>query len=67
LPVTPAGSTAFHRLCGTADLTLQKAVGMLRDAGYAALADDIERTLVGRDIISGRWSFQLVGECEQRA
>jgi hypothetical protein len=52
----------FHRLCGTADLTLQEAVGMLRDAGHAALADDIEQTLVGRDIASGRWSFQLVEE-----
>jgi hypothetical protein len=50
----------FHRLCGTADLTLQEAVGMLRDAGQAALADDIAQTLVGRDIIPGRWSFQLV-------
>jgi hypothetical protein len=50
----------FHRLCGTADLTLQEAVGMLRDAGHAALADDIEQTLVGRDIIPGNWSFQLV-------
>ena len=52
----------FHRLCGTADLTLQEAVGMLRDAGHAVLADDIEQTLVGRDIVSGRWSFQLVEE-----
>ena len=52
----------FHRLCGTADLTLQEAVGMLRDAGHAVLADDIEQTLVGRDIVSCRWSFQLVEE-----
>jgi hypothetical protein len=50
----------FHRLCGTADLTLQEAVSMLRDAGHAALADDIEQTLVGRDTVSGRWSFELV-------
>jgi len=50
----------FHRLCGTADLTLQEAVAMLREAGHPALADDIERTLVGRDTIAGRWSFELV-------
>jgi hypothetical protein len=50
----------FHRLCGTADLTLQEAVGMLRDAGHAALAGDIEQTLVGRDTILGCWSFELV-------
>ena len=52
----------FHRLCGTADLTLQEAVGMLRNAGHAELADDIEQTLDGRDIVPGRWSFQLVEE-----
>jgi hypothetical protein len=50
----------FHRLCGTADLTLQEAVTMLREAGYAALAGDIEQTLVGRNVISGCWSFELV-------
>jgi hypothetical protein len=50
----------FHRLCGTADRTLQEATGMLREAGHAALADDIEQALVGRDIVPGWWSFQLV-------
>jgi hypothetical protein len=53
----------FHRLCGTADLTLQEAVSRLRDAGHADLAGDIgdiEHVLVGRDVIPGSWSFQLV-------
>jgi hypothetical protein len=50
----------LHRLCGMADLTLQEAVGLLRDAGHSALADDIEATLVGRDTIAGMWTFQLV-------
>lgn len=50
----------FHRLSGTADLTLQEAVRMLREAGHPDLADDIGRTMVGRDIVDGRWSFQLV-------
>lgn len=50
----------FHRLSGTADRTLKEATGMLREAGHAALADDIEQTLVGRDIVPGWWSFQLV-------
>src|SRR4051812_11981019 len=39
----------FHRLCGTADRTLPEAVSMLRDAGQATLASDIEQTLAGRD------------------
>ena len=53
---------AFHRLCGTADLTLGDGVAELRDAGHGELADRIERELVGRNILEGRWSFQVVEE-----
>ena len=53
---------AFHRLCGTADLTLGEAVEELREAGHTELADQVERELVGRNILEGRWSFQLVEE-----
>lgn len=51
---------AFHRRCGTADLTLGEAVEQLREAGHTELADRIERELVGRNILAGRWSFQVV-------
>ena len=51
---------AFHRRCGTADLALGDAVEKLRNAGHTELADRIERELVGRNIIAGRWSFQVV-------
>jgi hypothetical protein len=50
----------FHRLSGTADQTLQEAVELLRTAGRGELAQDIERTLVGRDTIAGMWTFQVV-------
>jgi hypothetical protein len=50
----------FHRLTGTADLALQEAVELLRKAGHSALADDLERDLVGRNVISDRWTFQIV-------
>lgn len=50
----------FHRLCGTADLTLQEAVRLIRAAGEPALADQIEQVLVGRDVVAGMWSYQLV-------
>src|SRR3954447_10214717 len=53
---------AFHRRCGTADLTLGEAVDQLRDAGHAELADRVERELVGRNVLEGRWSFQIVEE-----
>ena len=53
---------AFHRRCGTADLTLGDAVEQLRSAGHAELADRIEADLVGRNVLAGRWSFQVVEE-----
>src|SRR6188508_2480540 len=53
---------AFHRRCGTADLTLGEAVDQLREAGHSELADRIDREVVGRNVIEGRWSFQLVEE-----
>jgi hypothetical protein len=51
---------AFHRLSGTVDLTLQDGVRRLRDAGHDDLADLVDDVLVGRDVIDGRWTFQLV-------
>lgn len=51
---------AFHRLSGTADLTLGDAVRRLREAGHADLADRIDQDLVGRNVIPGRWTFQIV-------
>ncbi|MET0930343.1 MAG: hypothetical protein ABWX74_12535 [Aeromicrobium sp.] len=53
---------AFHRRCGEADLMLGDAVALLRDAGHDAIADDISTDLVGRNIVEGRWSFQVVEE-----
>lgn len=53
---------AFHRRCGTGDLTLGEAADLLREAGHGALADRVERELIGRNILAGRWSFQVVEE-----
>jgi hypothetical protein len=50
----------FHRLTGTADLTLQEAVELFREAGHTEIADDLERDLVGRNVIADRWTFQIV-------
>ncbi|MGJ9414389.1 hypothetical protein ACHAAC_16945 [Aeromicrobium sp. CF4.19] len=55
----------FHRLCGTADLTLGEAVDELREAGHDELADSIATELVGRNILAGRWSFQVVEEYDE--
>lgn len=51
---------AFHRRTGHADLTLGRAVDELREAGHAELADELDEVLVGRNVIQGRWTFQIV-------
>lgn len=52
----------FHQLTGGADLKLGEAVEQLRAAGHGELADEIERELVGRNVLEGRWTFQVVEE-----
>jgi hypothetical protein len=53
---------AFHRLTGMGDLTLGEAVDQFRKAGHDDIADRLERELVGRNVIEGRWTFQVVEE-----
>ena len=50
----------FHRRSGTADFTLGEAVELLRKAGHTDLADRIDRELVGRNVLPGMWTFQVV-------
>jgi hypothetical protein len=50
----------FHQHSGKADLLLQDAVALFREAGHDALADDLERDLVGRNVVADRWTFQIV-------
>lgn len=52
----------FHQMSGHADLTVGEAVEALRDAGHEALAERIQTELVGRNVIEGRWTFQVVEE-----
>lgn len=56
---------AFHRLSGHADLQAGEAADMLREAGHAELADRVETELIGRNVIEGRWTFQLVEEYDE--
>jgi nucleotide-binding universal stress UspA family protein len=55
----------FHRLTGTADLALGEAAALLRRAGHTDLADQIDREMVGRNVISGRWTFQIVEDYDE--
>lgn len=51
-----------HRLVGRADLLLGEAVELLRRAGHAELADRVDTEMVGRNVLPGRWTFQIVEE-----
>jgi hypothetical protein len=53
---------AMHQLTGTADFQLDEAVALFREAGHAKLADRIQQELIGRNVIPGHWTFQLVEE-----
>lgn len=52
----------FHQLLGHADLQLGEAVDQLRKAGHSEVADRLDQELVGRNVIEGRWTFQVVEE-----
>jgi hypothetical protein len=50
----------FHQLLGGADAMLDDVVDKLRACGQEEWADRIQRELVGRNVLQGRWSFQIV-------
>ncbi|MET9440456.1 hypothetical protein [Streptomyces sp. NPDC006610] len=51
---------SFHQLTGTADLELDRAVELLRKAGHPEWADRVETEVLGRNVIPGHWTFQIV-------
>jgi hypothetical protein len=51
---------SFHQLMGRADLQLGEACDKLREAGHDEVAEGLERELVGRNVLYGRWTFQIV-------
>ncbi|MFD9389407.1 hypothetical protein ACFWBB_01290 [Streptomyces sp. NPDC060000] len=51
---------SFHQLTGTADLELDRAVELLRRAGHGAWAERVETEILGRNVIPGHWTFQIV-------
>ena len=52
----------FHQLMGRADFLIGDASDMLRDAGHPEVADELATELVGRNVLYGRWTFQIVEE-----
>lgn len=52
----------FHQMSGRVDLLLGRAADELKDAGHDDLAEALATHLVGRNVLHGRWSFQIVEE-----
>ena len=52
----------FHQLMGHADLLFGDAADLLRKADHATAAEHLDRDVVGRNAIDGRWTFQIVEE-----
>jgi hypothetical protein len=53
---------ALHQLIGSADLMLDEAVSLFMEAGHTKMAKRLERELIGRNVVPGHWTFQLVEE-----
>ena len=56
----------FHRRSGTADRLLQEARELFDRAGEQQLAERLERELIGRDVLPGMWTFQIVEAYEDQ-
>jgi hypothetical protein len=53
---------SMHQLTGKADFALDEAVSLFERAGHTKTADRLRRELVGRNVIPGHWTFQIVEE-----
>ncbi|MGW1243319.1 hypothetical protein [Streptomyces bobili] len=51
---------SFHQLTGTADFQLDEAVALLREAGHEEWARNVSTEILGRNVIPGHWTFQIV-------
>ncbi|MET8549381.1 hypothetical protein ABZ356_05495 [Micromonospora zamorensis] len=51
---------SLHQLIGHADLMLDDAVEQFHAAGHQQIAERIATELRGRNVIAGRWTFQIV-------
>jgi hypothetical protein len=52
----------FHQLVGEADLALDEVLDGLRECGEHEVAERLETELLGRNVLPGRWTFQIVEE-----
>ena len=53
---------AFHQMTGHADALLGRAADALAEAGHTREAERLRQDFVGRNVLHGRWTFQVVDE-----
>lgn len=51
---------SFHQLVGKTDFLLDEVLEELDELGEEELAERLRTDLVGRNVIHGRWTFQIV-------
>lgn len=52
----------FHQFTGMADFALDDAVSLFERAGHADAAQRLRDDLIGKDVLHGRWTFQIIEE-----
>ena len=52
----------FHQMLGRTDLLMGEAADLLDEAGHAEQAELLRAEVVGRNVLDGRWTFQIVEE-----
>jgi hypothetical protein len=52
----------FHQMIGHADFLLDVAVAALEEAGNTEQAQLVRDEIIGRNVLDGRWTFQVVEE-----
>lgn len=55
----------FHQMIGRADLLLDEAADLLQAGGAKDLAELLRRDIIGRNVLDGRWTFQIVEEFDE--
>lgn len=56
----------FHQMMGRADLLFGDAVDALEAAGHREHAGRLRDEIVGRNVLVGRWTFQMVEEFDDQ-
>jgi hypothetical protein len=56
---------AFHRMLGMADFLFEDAADLLQAAGRTGHAQHLRTEVVGRNVLEGRWTFQVIDEFDR--